>query len=178
MYKLPPQSVRIRFLWLMLGSALLLLSWACEKQTESLGMDAELIMGLKASADDLVNIYAALEHVPLSPLYDMTREIIAARVACYGQHYTIEGRTLCRKTYAQQIYFVAAENIRSTPMKGYFVLCVRLCPLAYAICQGDQTLQAGDDATDCIAKEAQCIESCMDDFWRGGSFTAYRSTGR
>ena len=58
------------------------------------------------------------------------------------------------------------ENINSAPLRGLFIRCVRECPIAGSLCNGEP----GASEAECIKTEARCIETCLDQFWRGGTF--------
>lgn len=126
----------------------------------------------------LIEEYRLLEEVPLSRLYDPLSAIISARIDCYGRYSDMERRNLCRKQYSRDIFFTAMQNIRSAPSKGFFMMCVRVCPITYGICKGEQHTQDSDlPELDCIKREAQCIESCLDQHWRGATHISSEAYG-
>ena len=117
--------------------------------------------------EQMVKGYEMIQDVELSELEDELKAVATARNDCYGGLSKISSRLkTCRKSYLSDILALARQNIKSAPDLGKFILCIQDCPLAYSMCQGEEFNETDDDS-ECIVKEVQCIESCLDRYWRG-----------
>ncbi len=115
----------------------------------------------------MVTGYEAIQKVELSELETELKAVVKRRNDCYGNLSNFSSRlTVCRKHYLSDILALARKNIKSSPSLGKFMLCVRECPLVYAMCEG-AGLNEGDIDLECTVEEIQCIESCLDKYWRG-----------
>jgi hypothetical protein len=110
----------------------------------------------------LANIYNEVVHTPESrKLGKRLTEIARERVECYAGS-PLERGLSCNQRYITDIVYLGRKEIHSAPDMGHFLENVRLCPIAYAICMGEQ-----EDGELCLITEARCIESIYDMFWRG-----------
>ncbi len=117
--------------------------------------------------EQMVGGYEMIKGVELSELEGKLKAVAVARNDCYEGLSNLSLRlTKCRKHYSFDILELARQNIKSSPSLGKFMLCVRECPLAYSMCRGDESIEANDDS-ECYVKEVQCIEACLDLYWRG-----------
>jgi len=118
-------------------------------------------------------IEETLEKYELVKKTELTRElryrtlgIVKDRKNCFSTQITYSERNnTCKREYTYQIVQLAREKIRSAPMRGLFIRCIRECPIAGSLCSGED----GTSEQQCIQMEAQCIEYCLDEFWRGGN---------
>ncbi len=132
-------------------------------------MDTEHSGRRSYNLDSANNWHALLEGTELSDLQDDLFGIINKRIACYQNNLmTVERVRDCRKTYVRDIVNLARERIRSVPKLGDSILCFQYCPMSHALCEGDDI---NGTSNDCIAEEARCIEYCLDQYWRGGTFS-------
>lgn len=117
--------------------------------------------------EDMVMGYEAIEEVELSELEGELKEVVKRRNDCYGNISNLSPRlSICRKHYLSEILALARQNIKSAPDLGKFMLCVRECPLAYSMCAGTEIEEININS-ECTIKEIQCIELCLDRYWRG-----------
>ncbi len=111
--------------------------------------------------------YEMIQGVELSELERELKAEVNARNDCYEGLSNLSMRLkICRKQYLTDILVLARKNIKSSPSMGKFVLCVQECPLAYSMCRGEESNEA-NDGSECAVKEVQCIEACLDRYWRG-----------
>ena len=125
----------------------------------------------KDSAWDFYNLitkeYKSIQKVEFSELETELEALVKKRNDCYGSHSELSSRLSdCRKHYLSDILALARQNIKSAPSLGKFMLCVRECPLTYSMCRGAESDEANPDV-ECSIKEVQCIEACLDLYWRG-----------
>jgi len=127
----------------------------------------------------LLHAYEEVKEAPLSPLKDAIGQVVEDRLECYVRNTDSQSRIQnCLNDYLRKIVFIARGGIQTVPLVGEFLLCARDCPVIYAMCRGEpreellQSLKERfidaslyDDA--CIARETQCVEICLDKFWRG-----------
>lgn len=93
--------------------------------------------------------------------------IIEARKECFSSQKSYDGRSAtCKRAYVNEIVRLARNKIKSAPMRGLFIRAIRECPIAGSLCNGEYGMQE----IECIEMEARCIEYCLDQYWRGGSF--------
>jgi len=101
---------------------------------------------------------------------DLRKELIfliEERKDCFAAQISYENRSAtCKRGYVNRIVLLARRKIQSAPMRGLFIRCVRVCPIAGSLCSGEE----GTQEKDCIETEARCIEYCLDKYWRGGTF--------
>lgn len=116
--------------------------------------------------EQMVTRYEMIQDVELSDLEGDLKEVVAARNDCYLSFYRLPPRlSICRKRYLTDILALARKEVKSAPELGKFMLCVRDCPLAYSMCRGTD-INGTDAASECTKKELQCIELCLDLYWR------------
>ncbi|MBU0973643.1 MAG: hypothetical protein KKC20_23590 [Proteobacteria bacterium] len=100
-------------------------------------------------------------------LRDPIFKIIQDRKDCYSSQVAYSERNnTCKRAYTNIIVQLARDTIKSAPMRGLFIRCIRECPIAGSLCNGEP----GTNEQDCIKTEARCIEFCLDNYWRGGAF--------
>ena len=115
----------------------------------------------------LIALYNEVEKTPSSPMSERLSKIVNNRMNCYNKESDLSTRIEeCRKDYIREIVFSARKGLKSVPMLGDFVLCIRYCPIIYAMCIGDENIK---DSEDCVGQEVQCIDYCFDNYWRGGN---------
>jgi len=113
------------------------------------------------TVDDCQKFYAAVKETELSEHSEALLEIIEKRMRCYSEEESLKRRlSECKKEYQLDIINYVKEKINSSPDFGKFIHCVETCPAVSAICKGERT-------EDCSELEVQCIEFCLDKFWRG-----------
>jgi len=115
----------------------------------------------------LTNFYEQVRETPLSSsLKADLKRIVESRLACYLDEQGYDGRLQeCRDNYLTDTIAMARQKVPAAPMLGNFILCIRDCPISHAICAGEHSYNNG---VDCTAIESQCIERCLDLYWRGG----------
>lgn len=112
-------------------------------------------------------LYAEMENCEVSDLKEDLSGIIKERLTCYSDNLvTMERVRECRKKYVRSIVAVSRSRIKSAPKLGDSILCFQYCPISEAVCQGDNI---DNPTADCVLKEVQCIEYCLDMHWRGGT---------
>ncbi len=128
--------------------------------------DNDIISGQYAFMVQEYNEIKKAEHSELKPLL---LEIIDNRLQCYSKtsSYSLRLKN-CRKEYIYQMLRTAREQIKAAPNVGEFVLCIRDCPLAFSFCNAEETMAYSE--IDCREIEALCIETCLDNSWRGAHF--------
>ncbi len=115
----------------------------------------------------MVGGYEMIQGIELSELEGEFKTVVRSRNDCYEGLSDLSLRlTKCRKRYLSDILALARQNIKSSPSLGRFMLCIRECPLAYSMCRGEESIEANNDS-ECIVREVQCIEVCLDYYWRG-----------
>lgn len=117
--------------------------------------------------ESMVERFETVRQVEFSELDGLLEKVVKDRFDCYATIAGYEKRLLkCRKQYMNKILEIARNNIKSSPSLGEYMLCVRDCPLAYSMCRG---VDEDDvyDPMECIEVEIQCVEWCLDTFWRG-----------
>lgn len=120
--------------------------------------------------------HAQMEGTELSDLQDGLFAIIEERITCYQNNLmTSERFQECGRKYVRSIVHLCRERIRSAPMLGDSILCFEYCPMTHALCQGDNM---DGKSMDCIEQEAQCIEYCLDQHWRGGPYPEHSAFSR
>lgn len=101
---------------------------------------------------------------------DLRKELISLieeRKDCFATRISYKNRSAtCKRGYVNEIVLLARKKIKSAPMRGLFIRCVRECPIAGSLCSGEE----GTQEEECIETEARCIEYCLDEYWRGGIF--------
>ncbi len=117
--------------------------------------------------EKMVARYETVRKTELSEFEGLLEKVAKERFACYADISAYDKRLVnCRKQYMNDILEIARQNIKSAPSLGEFMLCVRDCPLAYSMCRGVDT--DGDyEPSECIEAEVQCVEWCLDTYWRG-----------
>lgn len=116
---------------------------------------------------DVVWYYGMIQKVELSELEGELKAIVMRRNSCYeGLSNPTSRLKTCRKRYLNDILDLARNNIKSAPSMGKFILSVRECPLAYSMCQGTEPEETDANLV-CTVREIQCIEACLDTYWRG-----------
>lgn len=94
-------------------------------------------------------------------------KIIQKRINCYDKSFSyIDRISNCNINYISDIVEFSRKNIRSNPLLGNFVDKIVMCPVVYNVCQGSEDLENES----CIDVENKCIESMMDQYWRGSNF--------
>lgn len=117
--------------------------------------------------ESMVKGYEDIQHVELSELEGDLRAVVTARNECYGQYSDLGSRlSICRKEYLSDILALSRQKVKAAPSLGKFMLCVRECPLAYSMCRGTEP-KVEDTNAECAMQEVRCIESCLDQYWRG-----------
>lgn len=107
------------------------------------------------------------EHSDLKPYLF---EIVSERLKCYSKTSDYNQRLQkCRKEYMYKALRTAREQIKAAPSLGEFVTCVRDCPLSFSLCKGKEA--SGYTDSDCKDVEILCIETCLDDYWRGNQLS-------
>ncbi len=101
-----------------------------------------------------------------SDLHPTLVKIISHRKECFATQATYSARSkTCKRIYTNEIVQMARHNVKSAPMRGLFIRCVRTCPIAGSLCSGEE----GTNKVECVNTEARCIEYCLDKYWRGAS---------
>lgn len=168
MDKNPPKKARQRSnrqimgLTLILLGVLALLIYFHHKETNR--RDLYNKKAIKLSLET----YELIKTTELSDtLHDRLVEIIQARKDCSAIQVSYDERnSRCRKAYINEIFQLARANIKSAPMPGLFIRTIRECPIAGSLCNGE----VGRSEAECIEMEVRCIEYCLDQYWRGGTF--------
>ncbi len=116
--------------------------------------------------DDIVYQYEVIKTAEQSDLKSVFIKIINKRLKCYADtsDYSLRLST-CRKTYEYDILRAARDNLKSSPSLGDFMLCTQNCPLSYSFCNGEEFSEG--ESQDCRDIESLCIETCLNEFWRG-----------
>lgn len=110
--------------------------------------------------------YELIKKTELSKLHDQMLEIIRNRRDCFFSRFSYSERNdKCNRDYTNSIVQLARDNIKSAPMPGLFIRCIKECPIAGSLCNGEED----SNELDCIEMEARCIEYCFDEYWRGGN---------
>ncbi len=100
-------------------------------------------------------------------------EIIQERKNCYEEEQGFNTRlSRCRKEYINRLIRFSREHIKSSPRLGDYLRCVRDCPISAALCNGEPY----SNEQKCLERETQCIEYCLDQYWRGGTVPVERKT--
>lgn len=122
----------------------------------------------KQALDAFLKKYELVKQTETSEkIYDELIKIINNRKNCFVSHTSYNARTnSCRKEYVNALFRLARENIKSAPMPGLFIRCIRECPISGSLCSGEE----GTSEKECIETEAKCIEFCLDEHWRGGTY--------
>lgn len=115
----------------------------------------------------VVGEYTRIRGTRLSTeLYPELVALIEDRQRCYVEKQGYSDRIdACRRDYLNRILETARVNIKAAPLLGNFIICIRDCPISHAICAGERSEHPELPCTDV---EAQCIEYCLDLYWRGG----------
>jgi len=123
----------------------------------------------KRAIESSLKKYEQIKKTPLSDeLHDRILEIIQKRKDCFFSRFSYTERNdKCNREYTNKIIQVARANIKSAPMPGLFIRCIKECPIAGSLCNGEQD----DNEFECMNMEARCIEYCFDEYWRGGNLT-------
>ncbi|WP_139786636.1 hypothetical protein [Desulfamplus magnetovallimortis] len=125
-------------------------------------------MGKKSPYGAIIETYNMIKASEASDLKDLWLELIDERIKCYSEtsDYSLRLNN-CRKYYIFKILITAREQIKSAPSIGAFMRCVRDCPLAFSLCNGELAVEAIE--ADCRDIEALCVEVCLDKYWRGNT---------
>lgn len=92
--------------------------------------------------------------------------IIRKRTQCYEGETSFHSRlSNCRKAYINSLVRLSRKSVKSSPRLGEYLRCVSDCPITAALCNGE----SDSDEKDCIYRETQCLEYCLDEYWRGGT---------
>lgn len=112
--------------------------------------------------------YELIKKTELSEeLYDQILEIIRNRNDCFSSRFSYsERKDKCNREYTNKIIRLIRAKIKSAPMPGLFIRCIKECPIAGSLCNGEE----GRNELECLEMEARCIEYCLDEYWRGGNF--------
>ena len=109
--------------------------------------------------------YSEIKETHLLYIDDAWVDIINKRLQCFDSEYSVENRTkYCRRNYLKRILITARGKIKAAPLLGDFLVCLYMCPISHSMCKGN------DENDDCVVREVQCIEYCLDNYWRGGRY--------
>lgn len=121
----------------------------------------------RPTVDYFFDIYGKVRDTKPSGLKDNLEAIVRKRLACYDRQYFVGNRLKeCQKDYLLDLVTVARTNIKSAPLLGKALPGFKLCPIVYAMCQGEES-KSGEE--DCVVMEVKAIEYVLDQYWRGAT---------
>ncbi|MCP4021584.1 MAG: hypothetical protein GY729_07065 [Desulfobacteraceae bacterium] len=152
----------------MATTSLLLISFVCLLVFLHMQTNQNQTNYNKKNVELILERYEEVKQTDLSnELHAKIFDIVQTRRDCFASQVTYDARNnTCRKEYTLSIFQLARENIKSAPMLGLFIRCIRECPIAGSLCTGEE----GTNEDQCIDMEARCIEFCLDKYWRGGEY--------